>query len=53
MAVFFIAEVRTLFYCCFVLIFYRASADLTRDFDIANLSVCLSVVTFWYQIKTA
>jgi len=46
--------------CTTISNFYRASAYVTRDIDIANLSVCPSVrpsvrlsVTLRYQMKTA
>jgi len=40
----------------YMLKFLSSVSTLTRDFDIANLSVCLSVspsMTFRYQMKTA
>ena len=44
------------FFYFFVLSFLSRVSILTRDIDIANMSVCLSVcpsVTFRYQMKTA
>ena len=35
-----------------VVLLYICVLSLTRDIDIANLSVCLSV-TFWHQMKMA